>query len=144
MSSSASDLPWNDVKLDVGRRLRFARTNHPNGPMTQTALADATGVSTRALGDIEAGNANPSLETLVKITCGLGVERMAYLLDQEVFDEVNRQFESVTEFDEAKRQLAVTSVSFRADSTPNLQEVTTILQQLQTWVAQQTGDSPRP
>ncbi|UUV36487.1 helix-turn-helix domain-containing protein [Amycolatopsis roodepoortensis] len=151
MSDSVPDSLLQAVKLDVGRRLKFARTNHPNGSMTQAALAEATGVSTRALGDIETGSSNPNLETLVKITAGLGVDRLAYLLDEAVFDQVNSEFESVRETAAARKELGVTSFAFRADSKPDLSnmDINSILHQLQTWVAAKQGGthdggSPRP
>ncbi|WP_219152391.1 helix-turn-helix domain-containing protein [Amycolatopsis sp. TNS106] len=151
MSESAPDALLETVKSDVGRRLKYARTHHPNGRLrTQAALSEATGVSRRALGEIEAGTANPSLDTLVKLTAGLGVERVAYLLDEGVFDQVNSEFDAVRQNLEAKEELGVSSVVFRADSEPpSPQDMGGILRQLQKLVtaAQNANDhdggSPR-
>lgn len=137
MSELAVEELLQAAKSDVGRRLKHARTHHPNGRLrTQAALSEATGLSRRALCDIEAGNSIPNLETLVRITAGLGIQRLAYLLDETVFDEVNRDFEMVEELVRAKEELGVTSVAFRADpgSDPDLsaQAITRVLQHLLT------------
>lgn len=146
MPESTPDALVHEVKVNVGRRLRFARTHHPNGSMTQAVLSEVTGVSTRALGDIEAGNANPSLETLVRITAGLGIQRMAYLLDETVFDAVNRELETVMEHVKAKAELGVTSIAFRSnsDSNPSTQDITRVLQHLQNLVTKDHDGGSAP
>ncbi|HET6285809.1 MAG TPA: helix-turn-helix domain-containing protein [Amycolatopsis sp.] len=146
MSESATDALLETVRSDVGRRLKYARTHHPNGRLrTQAALSEATGVSRRALGEIEAGTANPSLDTLIKLTAGLGVQRVAYLLDEVVFNQVNCEFESLRQNLEVKEELGVTSVVFRADPEAALsqQDMGGILQQLQKLVtAAQKANNP--
>lgn len=55
---------------DVGRRVRDLRLDQG---LTQSALAERTGLSLRFLGQIEAGSGNVSLERLAAVAGGLGV-----------------------------------------------------------------------
>ncbi|WP_244200019.1 helix-turn-helix domain-containing protein [Amycolatopsis thailandensis] len=145
MSESPMDALLQAAKSDVGRRLRYARTNHPNGLLqNQSALSEATGVSRRTLAEIEAGSANPNLETLIKITCGLGINTLAYLFDEQVFDQVNKQWESVEDTAEARRELGVTSVAYRADPDADVSsvDINGVLQQLGLWVAAKQAGTP--
>jgi len=121
------------VKLGIAERVKAARENHPNGPMTRTALADAAGVSLRNLVDIEAGNSNLGIDTLVKITIGLGVQRPAYLIDPQVFAEVNQQLASLKKISDATRELGATSIMFRNPgfpADPSHEDLATILEKI--------------
>jgi transcriptional regulator with XRE-family HTH domain len=77
----------------IARRLRHIRQHHPEGPFTLSELAERTGVSKRTLVAAEsAEGTNLTIETLVKVTRGLGIARWAYLLDEQVFRQVNAEF----------------------------------------------------
>ncbi|MEU6274042.1 helix-turn-helix domain-containing protein [Streptomyces populi] len=76
----------------IARRLRHIRQNHPEGPFTLSELAERTGVSKRTLVTAEsAEGGNLTIETLVRVTRGLGITRWAYLLDEQVFQQVNAE-----------------------------------------------------
>ncbi|MFB7244264.1 helix-turn-helix domain-containing protein [Streptomyces populi] len=76
----------------IARRLRHIRQNHPEGPFTLSELAERTGVSKRTLTAAEsAEGANLTIETLVTVTRGLGITRWAYLIDEQVFRQVNAE-----------------------------------------------------
>ncbi|MET9900699.1 helix-turn-helix domain-containing protein [Streptomyces sp. NPDC006446] len=76
----------------IARRLRHIRQHHPEGPFSLAELAERTGVSKRTLVAAEsAEGANLTIETLVKVTRGLGIARWAYLLDEQVFRQVNAE-----------------------------------------------------
>ncbi|WP_306317497.1 MULTISPECIES: helix-turn-helix domain-containing protein [unclassified Streptomyces] len=80
------------VMTELARRLRHIRKYHPEGPFTLSDLAERTGVSKRTLVAAEsAEGTNLTIETLVKVTRGLGIARSAYLLDEEVFRQVNAE-----------------------------------------------------
>ncbi|WP_405655855.1 helix-turn-helix domain-containing protein [Streptomyces sp. RK9] len=77
---------------EIARRLRHIRRHHPEGPFTLLELARLTSVSKRTLAAAEsAEGTNLTLETLVKLTRGLGIRRLAYFLDEQVFQEVNAE-----------------------------------------------------
>ncbi|MGW3661930.1 helix-turn-helix domain-containing protein [Streptomyces sp. NPDC005141] len=76
----------------IARRLRHIRQYHPEGPFTLSELAERTDVSKRTLVAAEsAEGTNLTIETLVKVTRGLGIARWAYLLDEQVFRQVNAE-----------------------------------------------------
>lgn len=80
----------------IARRLRHVRQYHPEGPFTLSELAERTGVSKRTLVAAEsAEGTNLTIETLVKVTRGLGIGRWAYLLDEQVFRQVNAELRKV-------------------------------------------------
>lgn len=100
-----------EVHIAVGERLRYIRKHHPEGPFTLAALAERSGVSQRTLGAAEAATANLTLESLVKIASCLGINRVAYFVDAQVFDEVNTELDAVS----ALRAQGVRSVALRSD-----------------------------
>jgi len=55
----------NNMKRNIGLRIKSLRTAHG---FTQATLAEAVGVSTEAISNIERGVNFPSFENLVKIT----------------------------------------------------------------------------
>jgi transcriptional regulator with XRE-family HTH domain len=78
------------VMSEIARRLRHIRRHHPEGPFTLSELARLTSVSKRTLAAAEsAEGTNLTIETLVKLTRGLGIRRWAYFLDEQVFQQVN-------------------------------------------------------
>ena len=54
-------------------------------------------MSARYLREVEAGRTNVTVDMLEKITKALGVDRVAYLLDDLVFDQVNAELRSLQE-----------------------------------------------
>ncbi|WP_171163411.1 helix-turn-helix domain-containing protein [Streptomyces sp. I05A-00742] len=79
------------AKADVARRLRYIRHHHPDGPFTLAGLAARAGVSKRTLSQAEsADGSNLTLETLLKVCDSLGIPRAAYFLDEQVFQQVNK------------------------------------------------------
>ena len=54
----------NDMKRNIGLRIKYLRTSQG---FTQAALAEAVGVSTEAISNIERGVNFPSFENLIKI-----------------------------------------------------------------------------
>ncbi|MGW5735642.1 MULTISPECIES: helix-turn-helix domain-containing protein [Streptomyces] len=80
------------VMPEIARRLRHIRRHHPEGPFTLVELARLTSVSKRTLAAAEsAEGTNLTIETLVKLTRGLGIRRWAYFLDEQVFQQVNAE-----------------------------------------------------
>ncbi|MGW0533333.1 helix-turn-helix domain-containing protein [Streptomyces sp. NPDC003032] len=80
---------------EIARRLRHIRRHHPEGPFTLMELARLTSVSKRTLAAAEsAEGTNLTIETLVKLTRGLGIRRWAYFLDEQVFQQVNAELRS--------------------------------------------------
>lgn len=77
--------------------------------LTQQALADSIDLHVNQIKRYEAGTAQPTLETLVRLAKALHAT-----LDQLVFgdeqrgptDELRLQFEAVSEFDEEERKIA--------------------------------------
>ena len=74
----------NDMKRNIGLRIKYLRTSRD---FTQATLAEAVGVSTEAISNIERGVNYPSFENLIKIAevlkCALvdifdGVEKKQY------------------------------------------------------------------
>lgn len=85
----------NATKGDIARRLRYIRHHHPDGPFTLAGLAERAGVSKRTLSHAEsADGSNLTLETLLKVCYSLGIERDAYFLDEQVFQQVNAELEA--------------------------------------------------
>lgn len=69
----------------LGRRIREERTKLR---LTQEQLAEAAEVNESYIGQVERGEKNPSLETVVSIANSLGVT-VDYLLQEEVHVEPN-------------------------------------------------------
>ncbi|MFI0807156.1 helix-turn-helix domain-containing protein [Streptomyces echinatus] len=110
---SSLDEQMRAAKTAIAARLRHVRQHHPEGPFTLAALAERTGVSKRTLASAESEDGmNLTLETLVKVAHSLGIQRWAYFLDEEVFAQVNAEFETVREL----RQRAVQGVALRTTS----------------------------
>ncbi|MDH6624339.1 transcriptional regulator with XRE-family HTH domain [Streptomyces sp. LBL] len=88
-------------KQAVAERLRHIRQHHPEGPFTLATLADRTHVSARTLAQAEsAEGANVTLETLAKVAHSLGIRRIAYFLDEAVFQQVNAELDMLTQMRE--------------------------------------------
>jgi len=64
----------------LGQRIREERTKYR---LTQEQLAEAAQVNESYIGQVERGEKNPSLETVVNIANSLGVT-VDYLLQEEV------------------------------------------------------------
>ena len=100
----------------VGARLRYVRDHHPEGPMTQADLAARSGVSVRTIASIEsADGANVQIDKLLRLTFSLGIHREAYLLDEAVFNDVNKELALSVELKRAK-DAGVESVLLRKSS----------------------------
>ncbi|MEU7636314.1 MULTISPECIES: helix-turn-helix domain-containing protein [unclassified Streptomyces] len=83
------------AKTAIAARLRYARQRHPEGPFTLAALAEHANVSKRTLASAEsADGTNLTIETLVKVANSLGIQRWGYFLDEEVFAQVNAEWET--------------------------------------------------
>ncbi|OKI00943.1 hypothetical protein A6A06_18820 [Streptomyces sp. CB02923] len=95
--TSAQRFPVDHVqaaKADIASRLRHIRQHHPEGPFSLAKLADLAGVSKRTLASAEsAEGTNLTIETLVKVAHSLGIQRCAYFLDEQVFQQVNKELE---------------------------------------------------
>lgn len=100
-------------KTRTGERLTYIRENHPDGPITIVGLAAKSGVSERYLRDVESGRANVTVEMLEKITQALGIDRVAYLLDDLVFDQVNAELRSLQE----ARDQGVSAIRLRSHTS---------------------------
>ncbi|WP_370422805.1 helix-turn-helix domain-containing protein [Streptomyces sp. QH1-20] len=84
------------AKAEIARRLRYVRRHHPEGPFTLAGLAERAGVSKRTLSHAEsADGSNLTLETLLKVSYSLGISRDAYFLDEQVFQQVNEELETL-------------------------------------------------
>ncbi|MEU5544526.1 helix-turn-helix transcriptional regulator [Streptomyces sioyaensis] len=93
-TSAGPDGAAHAAKTAIARRLRHIRHHHPEGPFTLARLAEVAGVSKRTLAAAEsADGTNLTVETLVKVAHSLGVSRVAYFLDEQVFDDVNSELE---------------------------------------------------
>ncbi|MFG2863405.1 helix-turn-helix domain-containing protein [Streptomyces sioyaensis] len=93
-TSAGPDGAAHAAKTAIARRLRHIRHHHPEGPFTLARLAELAGVSKRTLAAAEsADGTNLTVETLVKVAHSLGVSRVAYFLDEQVFDDVNSELE---------------------------------------------------
>lgn len=92
------DARLHGARCDLARRLRYIRQHHPEGPFTLERLAQTVGVSKRNLAQAESSaGANLRIETLIKIAHSLGIERWAYFLDEQVFEQVNIELSVVKE-----------------------------------------------
>jgi y4mF family transcriptional regulator len=63
-----------NVKNEKGAIGNILQSRRKARKIAQEQLADIAGISPRTLRDIEKGNANPELETLLKICNVLGLE----------------------------------------------------------------------
>ncbi|AFK63887.1 hypothetical protein TKWG_20850 [Advenella kashmirensis WT001] len=66
------------ITIKIGRSVRTLREGRR---LSQEALADLAGVSRSFLGEIERGEAVPSIETLQKLADALG-EKLSFLITQ--------------------------------------------------------------
>ena len=93
----------NLTRSAVGDRLRHIREHHPEGPITRAQLAERSGVSMRTIAALEsAEGSNVQVDTLVKLTDSLGIRRVAYLLDADVFEQVNQELALSRQLREAR------------------------------------------
>ncbi|GAB3505908.1 hypothetical protein FB471_1366 [Amycolatopsis cihanbeyliensis] len=92
-----------------------------------------SGLAKRSLYRIQQG-ANVTLDSLIKISTSLGIDRVAYFLDEEVFRQVNAELAMLKEL----RQRNITSVRFREASAMALASATDYseLTELLTHIAQ--------
>lgn len=70
LKQSDSDATQQERSEKIGQRLRALRTQRD---MTITDLADAAGISSGLISQIERGNSNPSMKTIEKLREALGV-----------------------------------------------------------------------
>lgn len=70
LKQSDSDATQQERSEKIGQRLRALRTQRN---MTITDLADAAGISSGLISQIERGNSNPSMKTIEKLREALGV-----------------------------------------------------------------------
>ncbi|MFJ2774375.1 helix-turn-helix domain-containing protein [Streptomyces sp. NPDC087300] len=102
------------TKAEIAERLRYLRQQHPEGPFTLGELAERAGLSKRTLVSAESPEgANLTIETLLKVAHSLGIRRPAYFLDEQVFQQVKRELDTVKEL----RRRNVRSVALRAAHT---------------------------
>ncbi|MFD9633437.1 helix-turn-helix domain-containing protein [Streptomyces violascens] len=94
--------PVQATKQAIAARLRHIRRNHPDGPFSLEDLARHVSVSKRTLAEVESGRSNLTIETLAKIAAGLGIERPAYFLDEQVFHAVNSEFAALKQLAESR------------------------------------------
>ncbi|MFB7632342.1 helix-turn-helix domain-containing protein [Streptomyces sp. NPDC056149] len=84
------------AKAAIAVRLRHVRQHHPEGPFSLAKLAELSGVSKRTLASAEsAEGTNLTIETLVKVAHSLGIQRCAYFLDEQVFQQINNELEAL-------------------------------------------------
>lgn len=67
---------WKRQYIDLAGEFRVVR--HKRG-ITQAQLAKRSGVSQSVIANFEAGNGNPTVNTLIKLAVGLGVQMTVYL-----------------------------------------------------------------
>ncbi|MER6304533.1 helix-turn-helix domain-containing protein [Streptomyces sp. NPDC001739] len=92
--SAGLDETMQATKTAIARRLRYIRQQHPEGPFTMAGLAERAGISKRTLASAESvDGTNLTVETLVKVAHSLGISRVGYFLDDQVFDQVNSELE---------------------------------------------------
>ncbi|MGN5376894.1 helix-turn-helix domain-containing protein [Streptomyces lasalocidi] len=116
------------TKADIAARLRYIRRNHPEGPFSLAKLADLAGVSKRTLASVESDEgANLTIETLVKVAHSLGIQRCAYFLDDQVFQQVNKELEFIRELQESKAQGLALRASHAAPVATTTDQVSTLL-----------------
>lgn len=70
MPQDPTDDPWLHDRMRIGRAIRDARLHHD---LTQEAVFLAIPMNRSYYQDIEAGLANPTLDTLLEIASAIGV-----------------------------------------------------------------------
>ncbi|MET7765715.1 helix-turn-helix domain-containing protein [Streptomyces sp. NPDC005393] len=129
------------TKTDIAVRLRHIRQHHPEGPFSLAKLAKLAGVSKRTLASAEsAEGTNLTIETLVKLAHSLGIQSCAYFLDEQVFQQVNKELEALKEL----RRQNLQGVALRTSHPTPLHTTTDQLEQLLTGIidaAAQARDS---
>lgn len=103
----------------LGQRIRKARLKNN---LTQEKLGEICSLSTAHIGHIERGTRIPSLDTLYKISCELGVSIDSLMLDsacnsESVFRAVSAELEGK---DEAKVKRFLSTVKALADKIDEL------------------------
>lgn len=117
--------PVRDARQAIAVRLRQIRRNHPDGPFSLEDLARHVGVSKRTLAEVESGRSNLTIETLVKIAAGLGIDRPAYFLDEEVFHAVNAEFAALQKLAESQVESVAMRSADAATIPPELAQLLT-------------------
>ncbi|MFI0766109.1 helix-turn-helix domain-containing protein [Streptomyces sp. NPDC021218] len=106
-----------EVRQEIGDRLRWIRAHHPEGPFSLEALAARSKIAKRRLASAESTDgANLTIETLVKIAHSLDIDRVAYFIDSQVFEDVNAQLALLREFQTRN----VSSVALRTSHAPDI------------------------
>lgn len=59
-----------EIRKGLGKRIRFLRKS---GEMTQERLAERAGLCYKYIGEIERGEVNPSLKSMLEVATALGV-----------------------------------------------------------------------
>ncbi|MFB7493781.1 helix-turn-helix domain-containing protein [Streptomyces sp. NPDC056161] len=126
-------------KRTVSERLRHLRHHHPEGPFTLAVLAERANVSVRTLAQAEsAEGANVTLETLAKVAHSLGIKRIAYFLDDAVYQQITEEFRAL----ERLREQGVEGVAARRAAPTGLPAVSVEeLTRLLTGIAEQARDA---
>ncbi|MEW1656743.1 NUDIX domain-containing protein [Streptomyces sp. NPDC093707] len=122
MAADSLDAQVRAARTALAARLRYVRHHHPEGPFTLAKLAERAGVSKRTLASAEsADGTNLTMGTLVKVAHSLGIQRCAYFLDEEVFAQVNAEWETLEEL--RRRQVRGpalrTAEGLRSRATPS-------------------------
>lgn len=140
---------FTQARRDLARRLRYIRQHHPEGPFTLEGLAEVVGVSKRNLAQAESSTgANLSIETLIKIAHNLGIDRWAYFLDEQVFEQVNVELAVVKGL--ASRQVATVALrsshaqQIPAETLAQLSELISGITSLGQSANEILQDMPRP
>lgn len=123
------DARLHGARCDLARRLRYIRQHHPEGPFTLERLAQTVGVSKRNLAQAESSTgANLRIETLIKIAHSLGIERWAYFLDEQVFEQVNIELSVVKELAEKRVEtVALRSTHVQQMSSETLTQLSELI-----------------
>ncbi|GAB7035745.1 helix-turn-helix domain-containing protein [Streptomyces sp. NPDC021749] len=115
-ASAGLDGAVHDAKTAIARKLRYIRQQHPEGPFTLAGLAERAGVSKRTLASAESvDGTNLTVETLVKVAHSLGISRVGYFLDDQVFEQVNSELEWLKKM----RTQRIESVALRQSAAPS-------------------------
>ncbi|AJC62121.1 helix-turn-helix domain-containing protein [Streptomyces sp. 769] len=116
------------AKTAIATRLRHIRQHHPEGPFSLAKLAQLAGVSKRTLASAESSEGtNLTIETLVKVAHSLGIQRCAYFLDEQVFQQVNTELDVVRELRRRKAHGLALRTSHPASSPAAADQLSQLL-----------------
>lgn len=74
MPKKTYDISYEKAVKDIAGKIKFRRKNCPTGKLSQTQLANATGVTKQHISNIETGRYPPSFDLLVKISVATKTE----------------------------------------------------------------------